>query len=159
MKATPAEIEKYLRVLSETPQRIQQAVNGVEEVRLLLQAGEKSWSVNEILAHLRSCADLWTYSIYAMLAEKEPAFSDINERKWAKVTRYADLSFADSFQAYSLQRANLLRILKALPFESWEQSALIAEHKHTVFTQTRRMAKHEAEHIEQIENLLRTAAR
>lgn len=159
MKATAKEIEKYLSILSETPQRIQQAVMGMDEKYLQSQADDKSWSVNQILAHLRSCADLWTHSIYAMLAEKEPVFSDINQRKWAKVTQYAEVSFAESFQAYALQRENLLRVLQALPFEAWERSALIFKRRHTVFTQTRRMAKHETEHVEQIKNLLQNTAR
>jgi DinB superfamily len=154
MKASPSEIEKYLKIISETPRRISQTVKGVDEARLQFKADNKSWSANDILAHLRSCADLWTHSIYAMLAENEPVFSDINERKWAKVTRYGGLSFTESFQAFSLQRENLLRVLKALPFESWERSAIIFERKHTVFMQTRRMAKHEQEHVQQIVELL-----
>jgi len=154
MKASAADVEKFVRILSETPLRVSHATMEVDEARLQAKADKKSWSVNDILAHLRSCADLWTYSIYAMLAENEPRFSDINERKWAKVTRYVELPFDDSLQAFSLQRENLLRVLKALPFESWERSAIIFERKHTVFTQTRRMAKHEQEHCEQIESLL-----
>jgi hypothetical protein len=154
MKATPSEIEKCLRIISETPQRITQAAKGLDEARLQFKPDNKSWSVNDILAHLRSCADLWTHSIYAMLAENEPVFSDINERKWSKVTRYAELSFSESFQAFSSQRETLLRVLKALPFESWERSAIIFGRKHTVFTQTRRLAKHEQEHVRQIEELL-----
>src|SRR6266545_136866 len=158
MKATPTEIEKFVQILSETPLRISQAAKGLDEARLQFKADKKSWSANDILAHLRSSADLWTHSIYAMLAENEPVFSDINERKWAKVTRYSELPFAESFQAFSLQRENLLRVLKDLPFESWERSAIIFGRKHTVFTQARRLAKHESEHIEQIESLLRSAA-
>jgi len=154
MKATPAEIETFIQILSETPLQISQAAKGLDEVRLQFKADKKSWSANDIFAHLRSCADLWTHSIYAMLAETEPVFSDINERKWANVTQYAELPFAESFQAFLLQRENLLRILKALPFKSWERSAIIFERKHTVFTQTRRMAKHEQEHCEQIKSLL-----
>ena len=157
MKATPSEIEKHLGIISETPLQIKQLTNGLDEARLQFKPGDKSWSVNDILAHLRSCADLWTHSIYAMLAENNPELPDINERKWAKITRYDELSFVESFQAFSLQRENLLRVLKALPFESWERSAIIFERKHTIFTQTRRMAKHETEHIEQIEKLLSVA--
>ena len=154
MKATPSEIEKYLGIISETPQRITQATKGLDEAQLQFKADSKSWSANDILAHLRACADLWTHSIYAMLAENEPAFSDINERKWAKVTRYAELPFAESFQAYSSQRQNLLRVLRTLPIEAWERSAIIFERKHTVFTQTRRMAKHEQGHCDQIDSHL-----
>jgi hypothetical protein len=154
MKATQKEIDKALSLLTEIPLRIADATNGMDEVLLQTETEQQSWSVNDILAHLRSCADLWTHSIYAMLAENEPVFSDINERKWAKVTRYAELPFHKSFRAYSLQRETLLRILKELPFEAWERPAIIFERKHTVFTQTRRMAKHESEHCEQIETLL-----
>ena len=154
MKATPSEVEKYLRIISETPQQIGLLVKGLDEGRLQYRADARSWSANHILAHLRSCADLWSYSIYAMLAKKNPAFSDINERKWAKVTRYAELPFYQSFQAYSLQRESLVNVLKDLPFDSWERSALIFERRHTVFTQTRRLAKHECAHLEQIEGLL-----
>ena len=154
MKATPAAIESFMQILSETPLRISAAAKGLDEANLQFKADRKSWSANDILAHLRSCADLWTHSIYAMLAENEPVFSDLDERKWAKVTRYAELPFAESLQAFSLQRENLLRVLKALPFVSWERSAIIFERKHTVFTQTRRMAKHEQEHWEQMKSLL-----
>ena len=156
MKATSSEIEKYLRMISETPHRILGSATGPEEAHLQSKSDEKPWSANDILAHLRSCADLWTHSIYAMLAENGPVFSDIDERKWAKVTRYAELPFKESFQAFSLQRENLLRVLRALPFESWERSAMIFERKHTVFTQVRRMAKHEKEHCEQMESLLQS---
>jgi hypothetical protein len=154
MKAGPGEAQKYLAIISETPQRIALLVKGVEEDRLQWRADPKSWSANDILAHLRSCADLWTHSIYAMLAEKEPVFSDINERKWAKVTRYAGLPFHKSLQAYSLQRENLVDVLGALAFEAWERSAILFERRHTVFTQTRRLAKHETEHLGQFEALL-----
>jgi hypothetical protein len=157
MKATPSEIKKYIAVLSETQQRIAQAAENLDEARLQHKADPKSWSANDILAHLRSCADLWSYSIYAMLAENEPVYSDIDERKWAKVTRYAELPFSESYLAFSLQRENLLRILKDLPFETWERSAIIFERRHTIFTQTRRLAKHETEHCEQIELILRDA--
>ena len=157
MKATTSEIEKYLQLLEETTDRIMSVSHGLEDARLQFKPNKKSWSVNDILAHLRSCSDLWTHSIYAMLAEHEPAFSDIDERKWAKVTRYAELPFAESFQAFSLQRENLLRVLKALPFALWERSAIIFGRKHSVFTQARRLAKHEKEHCEQIESLLRSA--
>ena len=154
MRATASEIEKFILVLSKTPHRINQTVKDLDEDRLQFRADASAWSANDILAHLRSCADMWTHSIYAMLAEKEPVFPDINERKWAKVTRYVELPFYDSLQAFSSQRENLVRVLKDLPFESWERPAIINQRKHTIFTQVRRMAKHETEHCEQIHALL-----
>jgi hypothetical protein len=37
----------------------------------------------EILAHLRACDDLWSHSIYAMLAQDNPALPLLDERRWA----------------------------------------------------------------------------
>ena len=154
MKVTQSEVEKYLGIISEVPVRITQLVDGSDEMCLYARKDVKSWSVSDILAHLRSCSDLWTHTMYAMLAETEPVFSDINERKWANVTRYAEMPFYQSLQVYSLQRENLVRVLIDLPLESWERSAIIFERRHTVFTQTRRLAKHDTDHIEQISSLL-----
>jgi uncharacterized damage-inducible protein DinB len=154
MKATKADIDKILVALADTPGRIAEAAEELSDAQLHLKANRGAWSASDVLAHLRSCNDLWTYSIYAMLAEKEPVLPDINERKWAKVTRYAELPFAESLQVFTLQRSSLLKVLRELSFEDWERSALIFERRHTVFTQARRMAKHEVEHCSQIESLL-----
>ena len=97
-------------------------------------------------------------SILLMWRNWSPMLPDINERKWARVTGHADLPFPESLQAFSLQCEDLLRVLRALPFESWEKSAIISEHKHTVFTQVRRLAKHKQEHCRQIEGLLGSTA-
>ena len=156
MKATQQDTEKYLSMIAGTPQQIARAVRSLDDAQLHFKSETKSWSASDILAHLRACADLWTHTIYAMLAENVPVFSDIDERKWAKATRYAELAFEDSLQVFSLQRGNLVRVLNALPFEAWERSAIIFERKHTVFSQTRRLAKHETEHIEQLQLVLRS---
>lgn len=155
MKATTAGIEEVLRTLEESPSRISRAAQGLGKDRLHFSPDAKTWSAAEVLAHLRACADIWVHSMYAMLAEQNPILPDINERKWAKAARYAELPFADSLQVFSLQRAGLSRVLKELPFESWERSGVIFERKHTVFSQARRLARHEVEHCQGIELLLK----
>ncbi len=154
MKSTPSEIQKALTGLEDTPRRLARTLS-LPPAKLSFRPDKKSWSASDVLAHLRACADLWTHSIYAMLAESNPTLPDINERKWAKVARYAELPFAESFEAFRLQRISLLRVLRGLPLESWERGAMILGRRHTVFTQSRRMAKHEMEHVQQIEDLLK----
>jgi hypothetical protein len=94
-----------------------------------------------------------------MLAQNQPELPDINERKWAKAAGDAGIPFRESFEAFSLERKNLLRVPDSLTFEAWEKSALIFGRKHAVFTQVRRIAKHEHEHGEQIVRLFRHAPR
>ena len=158
MKATKADIEKILATLADTPGRIADATEEMSDAQLHFKVNKQAWSPSDVLAHLRSCADVWTHSIYAMLAENEPVLPDINERKWAKVARYAELPFFESLQVFTLQRSSLMKVLKELSFEDWERSAIIFERRHTVFTQARRMAKHETEHCGQIESLLQSTA-
>jgi len=150
----PNEIKKYLSLLSDTSRHLMKATQGFEENRLHFRPDEKAWSVNDILAHLRSCADVWGDSINAMLAEDNPTVPYRHPRQWIKKTNYPDMLFHESFQAFRMQRKNLLNVLNNLSFEDWSRAAMIKHREHTVFSQTRRMALHENVHCQQIEEIL-----
>lgn len=155
MKSTPQEIDRALRLLEATPARLNALAAGIPLERLASSPGPKIWSAQEVLAHLRACADLWGASIYAMLSDSEPALADSDERKWAKLAGYTDVPFHAGLERFSHERAVLLRVLRGLETEGWERGGMILGRRHTVFSQARRMAKHEAEHCEQIEALVR----
>ena len=157
MKATEKEVRETLSLLAETPGRIAHLTKSIEAARLQ-ERQDNQWSVKDILAHLRSCADVWGHSIEAMLTENIPILPDLHPRKWIKETNYLELPFHESFRAFIKQRERLLITLKKLSFEDWSRAATIAGRKHTIFTQARRMAKHEKEHCEQIESLLQSAS-
>jgi len=154
MNITPDEIEKYLGILSNTSRRIMKATRGFDDLHLQYKIDKKAWSVNDILAHLRSCADVWGGSIEAMLAHDTPTLPYRHPRQWIKKTNYPDLLFHELFQAFRMQRKNLLNVLNKLSFEDWSRAAIIKHREHTVFSQTRRMALHEDVHCQQIEDLL-----
>jgi hypothetical protein len=155
MKSTPAEIGHILAALEQTPHTLERIAAECSEAQLASAPGQGGWSAQEVLAHLRACADLWTQSIYAMLAEKDPVLADINERKYALAARYAEVPFMPALTEFRSQRANLLRVLTALKPEEWERGAVILGRSHTVFTQARRLAKHEGEHAGQLDALLK----
>ena len=155
MKAIPAEIQKYLKLLEETPRRVESVTKGIEESRLQSSPDKSAWSANDILSHLRSCADVWGDSIEMMLAKDHPTVSYRHPRQWIKKTDYPKLPFYGSFQAFKLQRKELLKVLKSLSFEDWSRTATIKGREHTVFTQVRRLATHENEHCGQTEELLK----
>jgi hypothetical protein len=49
------------------------------------------WSVNDILAHLRSCGDdLWGKYMATILAEDHPKIRAMNPTTWIKLTHYPD---------------------------------------------------------------------
>jgi hypothetical protein len=151
LEGTPPEIQKCLAQLEETPRCIAACTFGLVEAQLSRRPTPRDWSAIEILAHLRACADLWSHSIYAMLVIEKPHLPDFDERRWAKAARYTTLGFHASFQTYSLERQQLLVVFRWLSPEDWSKTALIGNRLHSVFSQARRIAKHEAEHCAQME--------
>jgi hypothetical protein len=156
MKITPAEIEKLLQILAETPHRIASVSRNLENAQLHFKPDENVWSANDILAHLRSCGDVWGKSIQAMLTEDTPTLRYVSPRTWIKKTNYPKLEFRTSFQIYIQQRDELLSLLNGLTVEEWSRGALIKEREETVFSYARRITQHEQAHCEQIEVLLKS---
>ena len=150
LQITPAEIDKHLARLADTPQRIAAYTTQLSDEQLHTKPGARDWSASEILAHLRACEEVWTHSIYAMLSENQPEVPLLDERRWAKVARYAEHEFAAALHVFTLRRAELLIVLNGLSLENWSRTASIGGRTHTVFSQVRRMALHEAEHCQQL---------
>ncbi len=89
-----------------------------------------------------------------MFAENQPLLPLLDERRWARAARYATFEFQPAFQIFCVQRQELVAVLKILDFDAWARSANIEDRNHTVFSQARRMALHETEHLKQIQALL-----
>jgi len=153
LKSTPAEIERILAALGEMHARMHAFMETYSPGELAFSPDKKTRSAQEILTHLRACADLWTHSIYAMLVEVEPLLPDIDERKYARAARYQEVPFREALEDFSARRANLMRVLHEIEPKDWERGVILLGRRHTVFSQARRMAKHEAEHFEQLSAL------
>ncbi len=160
MKVDPAEIESVLNLLEQTSSRIASASESLENARLHIKPDEEAWSANDILAHLRSCADVWGKSMMVMIAQDHPTLRYISPRTWIRKTDYPGLEFRLSLKAFAKQRDDLLKALKALKIEDWSRGATFTAttkgREQTILSYAQRMARHENEHCEQIEILLRS---
>lgn len=155
MAGTPAsEIEHFLRLLGETPQGLVEAAAGLDEAQLSVPPASEAWSGLTILAHLRSCAEVWSASIYRMLAEDQPRINEIHPRQQWKKVDYTQAGYLGECARFAEQRQALLEKLTPLPPEAWLRGALIKGRQHTVFSHARRMALHEHGHLEQIRELV-----
>ena len=155
MKVADAEIEQVLKLLRQTPRRMAAASNGLVNARLHFKPDENSWSANDILAHLRACADVWGKGITAMITQDHPALHYVSPRIWIRKTNYLELEFETSLQTFAQQRQELLKALKALARKDWLRGATFTAttrgREQTIFSYARRMAEHENEHCQQIE--------
>jgi hypothetical protein len=152
-------IEEVLSLLAETPTRLAALTDGLAPAQLRSVPGLDEWSANDVLAHLRSCADMWGGYMMRILAEDRPTMRVVNPRAWIKQTDYPALEFAPSLRAFTTQRAALLAILEPLPPEVWARTATVtgagSPLERTVLDYADRLARHEQPHIKQIERIVR----
>ncbi|GAB4154471.1 MAG: hypothetical protein Fur0021_21050 [Candidatus Promineifilaceae bacterium] len=153
LTASPAEIDSCLSLLAATPERIAAGTTNHAESELTHSPDRKTWSALQILSHLRACDAVWSETIYAMLLLDEPTLPLIHPRALTRLRQYTVLPFADSLKVFTWQRQELLAVLRPLPLTAWQRTALIGNHRHSVFSQARRLALHESQHCVQIEAL------
>ena len=151
-----------IALLDSTPRRIDSATQGLSDKDLTWKPSPDSWSVNEVIAHLRACADVWGDSILLILREDIPTFRYVSPRTWIRKTNYANSGFQASFLAFRQQREDLLRALQPLGNEDWLRRAIVKATKlreETVLSYAHRLASHEASHCDQIDRILHALRR
>ena len=154
VSASESEIQTVLAVLSETPEQIARIADGRSDRQLQRKPEADAWSAQEILAHLRACAEVWGRSIERMLAEDHPTIRYVSPRGWIKKTDYLQQSFGDALRAFSQQRTALVGTLSKLGASGWARGATFTattqDREATVLSYAKRIADHEVRHLDQL---------
>jgi len=136
---------------------------GADPVQLRTCPGPDEWSANDVLAHLRSCADVWGGCIASILVEDRPNIRAVNPTTWIKSTDYPDLEFRPSPRSFCDQRAALRAVLEVLPEERWSRAATVTGGgkvlERTVQFYAEWLARHERPHVGHIERAVNASRR
>jgi DinB family protein len=163
MPSTSLTIERVLTLLRDVPTRIAVLTTDLSPEALQMRPTPDEWSANEVLAHLRACADVWGNYIMRIIEEDRPTWRAVSPRTWIKQTDYPELAFRPSLRAFTTQRADLLAVLSSLPIDAWERSARVSTVgrvlEPTVLSYAERLVIHEQPHVKQIERLVKTMQR
>jgi hypothetical protein len=156
----PLTIDEILAQLRLGPPTIAELTRGVPAKDLCAAPEPDSWSVNDVLAHLRACGDVLGGNMLRILAEDRPTFRRLSPRAHIRKTDYPDWRFEPAFEAYSNQRADMLAVLDSTPREAWSRFAYVTETRREVTERGLQfygnwLAGHEAVHLPQIEQILR----
>lgn len=158
----PPSVGRVLTSLAQTPQRITEITARLGSPQLHAAPGPDEWSANDVLAHLRACADVWGGSVVRILAEDGPTIRAVNPRTWINETDYLEQRFHPSLAAFARQRHDLLTVLEPLSPGSWSRSATITGAgkvlQWTVLFYAQRLARHERGHLRQFEGIARTVS-
>lgn len=158
MARTALSIEEVLTLLEAAPQRLAAASGGAATGLLQKAPTRDAWSANDVLAHIRSCADVWGGCIATILAEDRPTIRAVDPRSRPGHTSYRELDFLRSLRAYAEQRAELVAVLRSLRRASWSRRATVtgagAVLERTVLFYAQWLARHERTHLKQIERAI-----
>ncbi len=151
--------DQILAILKETPPRLTKLTSGLKPIQLHAAPSAGAWSLNEVLAHLRACDDVWgNYYIMTILAQDKPTIKARNPRTWIKETDYLQQDFQSSLRAFTKQRRKLLSVLESLSPKDWSRTnTLIGAGKtlqQTLVSHADGLARHERAHLKQIERSL-----
>jgi len=154
---TDANIKEVLRLLSETPARLEKFSKGLSDRKLREPLGKGERSFIEMLAHLVNCEARTSEAITLALLAKEPPFTPIHpERDLGKLLRFDQIEFHELLAYFKFRRVVLLRVLNSLKDSQW--SRVIRQEgkqrKESVYWQTRGQALHELEHLVDLEGKL-----
>jgi hypothetical protein len=153
-------IEQLLTALTAGPLRIAEYTAALTKAQLQAEPAPGEWSANEVLAHLRSCADVWGDCIAMILDEDKPTFRAVNPRTWITKTNYPEQEFRSSLQAFTTQRTSLLAVLGSLSPKAWSRSARVTGAgkalERTVYSYADWMVEHEGPHLKQIKRIAST---
>ena len=152
--------EQVLTMLPETPPRIATLTAGLGPDQLHATPADGGWSANEVLAHLRACADVWGNCIVTIVSHDTPTLRAVDPRTWIKKTDYLEQDLLPSLQAFAAQRADLLAVLQPLAAEGWSRTAIVTGAgkvlERSVLLYAQWLARHERPHLKQIQRIAST---
>jgi hypothetical protein len=145
-------VDQVIGQLEVTAPRIAELTAGLSPMQLHLPS-DGDWSANDVLAHLRACADVWGGSMSSII-EGETALRAVNPLTWIEKTDYRSLDFTRSLRSFARQRAELLDALRPAPRADWLRTVTVtgagAPLKRDALFYGRWMAGHERAHLKQI---------
>jgi len=155
---TDANIQEVLRLLSETPDRLEKLSKGLSDKKLCEPLGKGERSFIEMLAHLANCEARTSEAIMLALLAEEPPFTPIHpERDLGKLFRFDQMEFHELLAYFKFRRVVLLRVLNSLKNSQWSR-VIRQEGKQrneSVYWQARGQALHELEHLTDLEGKLK----
>lgn len=152
-----------LTLLAAPPHRRPALTAGLAPAHVHTSPNHDAWSANDVLAHLRACADVWPTCIVAIITQDTPTLRAVYPTTWITQTDDRDLDFRPSLHAFATQRAELLAVLEPLPPDGWSRAATVTGAgkvlERTVLFYAQWLARHERQHVKQLERIVNTIHR
>lgn len=151
------EPKELTRELARVPKLIAGILEGHDEARLTWRPDDKTWSASDLLAHLRSSAEIRGKWITAMLDRDNPTFRAVSPR--SAFRKYVDRDVHVSLKEFAQERAALVARLRSLDDAGWRRTltftgAAPRSSNPSVTACAWGLVQHEVDHLDQFRTVL-----
>jgi uncharacterized damage-inducible protein DinB len=146
-------------ILETSPARLTAAAAGKSDDVLQEPLESGGWSARDILGHLRACQRTWGANLERVLDEDHPTFRYQSPRSTIRRTDFLRLTYRESLEGFATDRERLLARLRTLGSRDLDRTASVKVsggriQEHTAFSYAHRLAEHERDHVEHLEEAL-----
>ena len=156
---TPENIATVLKVLTESPARLEALSKSVSPEALRQPLGKGERTPVEVLAHIINGEARSSEMIYQALLVHEPFFAHVHpDRNWGKLTRFDLLDFSELLAYFNIRRKILLRVLSKLKDKDWRRAIREdgKQRKESVYWRARSLVMHELDHLGDLEKKVKS---
>jgi uncharacterized damage-inducible protein DinB len=143
--------EQPLRVLSETPAALRNAIAGLSQPQLSRPEADGKWSIAQVLQHLADSDLVWGWRLRLVLAQDRPTLTGYDQDAWAARLRYDQSNPEDALADFDVLRRGNLRLLARTTEADRKRVGLHSERgEESIEHMMRLYAGHDLLHLRQI---------
>ncbi len=145
-----------INVQRQTAARLKKAIQGLSPKQLKWRPEPTKWSIAEILAHLADSEIVGAWRMRSIIGESGVTIQPYDQDAWASAFAYQQRDAKRSLEMFRVLRENNLAMLKEISPEKWDNHGMHLERgKETLARVTEMFAGHDANHLLQVENVVK----
>lgn len=148
--------QQPLRVLKNTPGRVERLLRGVPAATLRRRPAPGKWSIAQIVLHLADSELVYGYRLRTILAQNRARIIAFDQNDWAASGRYASRDLRTALDMLRTLRKANLELLRVISRPQWNYYGIHQERgKESVAHMARLYAGHDLNHLLQIRRILK----
>jgi uncharacterized damage-inducible protein DinB len=140
-----ATLSGLLDAYAAAPRRVETAVRGMSHEQHVARPMAGKWSTLEVVAHLADTEQVYCDRMKRIIATQRPLLIGYHESDYVARLAYHDRELDEELQIIRINRAQMLRILRTLPAETFDRQGV---HNKAGLVSLRQLVESMIEHIE-----------
>jgi hypothetical protein len=150
----PGELRSAIRDLSEMPELLRNALDGLEETELATPYREGGWTVRQLVHHIADSHMNAFIRVRLALTEKNPTIVAYDEKAWAELHDSTSAPVEWSLELIESLHARWVMMLQVLTDDDWKRAFVHPERgPQTIERATLLYAWHSRHHVAHITHL------